>query len=68
MNSFTPYSSNIASVAWNENKLHITFKGGSQYTYENVPQSAYFAFARAKSAGSHFAEFVKDKYTFAKVK
>lgn len=58
-------SSNIASIGYDEatSELYITFLGsGRTYKYENVPPGEFAALERAGSAGSYFAENIKNQY------
>ena len=42
--------------------LNITFKGGREYTYEDVPLSVYEGLIDASSAGAYFNQFIRDQY------
>lgn len=61
-------SSQIAEIGYDaeNNRLSIRFKSwstkpGSLYTYENVTQEQYDAFAAAPSKGRWFGENLKEK-------
>lgn len=56
--SFTPNSTSIERVLWNENteRLTVSFKNGGLYSYEGVDADTYSDFANAESAGTYFRE------------
>lgn len=64
--SFTPQSSNIERVDFDDSTdtLSITFQGGDEYDYMNVPASLYRQFQAAPSAGSFFFRQIKNRYNF----
>ena len=47
-------------------ELHVTYTGGSTYTYYGVPKQVYAAFRAAPSKGQFVNQFVKDRFDFSK--
>jgi hypothetical protein len=47
--------------------LVITFISGNIYAYEKVPPGIYDNMKTARSKGSYFNEFIKDKFEFKKL-
>lgn len=47
-------------------RLHIRFKTGGHYSYENVPGDFHALIHSAKSAGKFVHEHVKGKFTHRK--
>jgi lysyl-tRNA synthetase class 2 len=70
---FTPKSSTIHRVAYNEKKksLEIEFRSGSVYRYYGVPQRMWKVFQLyvecEGSAGTFFNEYIKTNFTREKV-
>ena len=63
-------SSNIESVGYDRptRTLAVKFKGGSTYHYHGVPESVHASLVAAPSAGAHFAQHIKGKFTYTKRK
>lgn len=47
-------SSNIQAVGWDNGILHIRFKNGATYSYEDVAGAEFNALLSAPSVGKHF--------------
>lgn len=47
--------------------LSVTFKGGGEYHYSDVPQGVVDGFKKAESAGKYLASSIKGKFKHAKV-
>jgi KTSC domain len=62
--SFTPASSNVESVEFDDSTdtLTVTFQGGESYQYLNVPASVYRAFQAAPSAGAFVHRQLKGRF------
>jgi hypothetical protein len=56
-------SSNIVSRGHDPqtNTMHVEFKGGAVYEYDNVAPEEYAAWLSASSAGSYFHSNLKSK-------
>ena len=66
----TAESSNIAKVEYDDDakKLHVTFKNGGTYEYDDVPKDVAEGFEAAESAGKYFhANIVKGGYVYRKI-
>lgn len=63
-------SSNLRSVGYDPetNILEVEFHGGRVYKYFNVPESEYQGLMNAQSHGEYHAEFVKEKYSYERIK
>ena len=66
MRQFTPASSNIAGVSYDDETkaLTVDFLDGSRYQYSRVPPEVYDAFERAPSAGSFLYRQIRDRYPY----
>ncbi len=62
-------SSNISLLGYDsdQRQLHVTFKNGSRYTYDGVPQDEYEALLSVGSIGRHFTDNIKDSYPYRRV-
>ncbi|HEY0139849.1 MAG TPA: KTSC domain-containing protein [Thermoanaerobaculia bacterium] len=60
-------SSVIATVGYSPKSklLEVEFQTGFVYQYYEVPKRVYDALMRAKSVGSYFNRFIRDKYRFS---
>lgn len=47
-------------------KLTVTFKNGSVYIYDDVPNDIYNQVRASSSAGKAFNAYIKNNYNFAK--
>jgi hypothetical protein len=45
-------------------ELHVTFVGGTAYTYYHVPKSVYSGLRAATSRGRFLNMFIKNRYDF----
>lgn len=59
-------SSNIAKVGWDGN-LHVVFKDGSAYRYENVPVGLYDEMLKSESIGRFFVKNIKPNFKCEKL-
>lgn len=48
--------------------LEVTFRRGGVYHYFQVPAEIYKALLEAESMGTYFAEEIKDKYSYQKIR
>jgi hypothetical protein len=55
-------SSNIATVAWEDGTLYLTFNKGGHYAYESVPKSTFERMLKAESVGKFFHAEIRDKF------
>lgn len=63
-------SSNLLSASYDaeEMKLRITFKNGSQYEYEGVPEEDFIGLLSAESKGKFFYQNIRrGGYAFQKI-
>lgn len=62
-------SSNLESYEYDaeEEVLTITFKSGSAYQYEGVPQAVVERLASAASPGKYFFAAIRDSYPYEEV-
>lgn len=63
-------SSNISSIGYdiNSNTLEIEFHDGGIYQYYGVSDSVYNSLMSAASHGSYFSNFIKDRYSYRKIR
>ena len=63
-------SSTIESIGYDSTTaiLEIEFTHGDLYEYFMVPHSTYLGLARASSKGRFFAEFIRGRYQFRRVR
>lgn len=63
-------SSQISYIGYEEDtkELFITFKNGSTYKYENVPEMTYKILLSSPSKGKYFADNIKNIYVSTKIK
>lgn len=65
-------SSNIASVAYDENaqKMFVKFHNGGVYSYDHVPINVYHEIRQADSVGKAFHRLVKSdsgRYPYSRI-
>lgn len=62
-------SSQISYIGYDEEtkELFITFKNGSTYKYEDVPEDIYKILLSSPTKGKYFADNIKDKYKTTKL-
>jgi hypothetical protein len=71
MPEMTPVNSSlIKAIGYNDEKeeLHVEFKNGTEYVYQEVPRGAFDQFLEAKSQGSFFLKKIKPVFSCVKVK
>ncbi len=63
-------SSNLQSVGYDSTSstLEVEFKSGSIYQYAGVPDSVYQGLMGASSHGSYFAQHIRDRYPYTKIR
>jgi len=61
-------SSNLVQVGYESetNKLHVAFKSGAVYIYDDVPRDIFVGLTEAPSAGSYFHQNVRNKFAYTK--
>lgn len=69
MNRTPVSSSQLKSVGHDPatNKMHVEFKNGSVYEYDNVSAAEHQALAGAPSVGEHFNKHVKFGFSYKKL-
>lgn len=60
-------SSHIKIIEHNGKNLYITFKNGSIYEYDHVPEKLIHKMLQAESKGKFFWRFIRDKCPYRKV-
>lgn len=62
-------STNIDMIGYDEEKseLHVLFKSGYEYVYNEVPPAVYQEFLDSDSKGRYLNERIKGRYNYAKV-
>jgi lysyl-tRNA synthetase class 2 len=50
-----------------QGRLVVEFQSGRRYAYFNVPQQVYDDMRRARSRGSFFNAWVRDRYSYARL-
>lgn len=65
----TVQSTNIMAEGYDPTtkELHIKFKSGGIYSYENVSEQVYSLFKQSPSKGSAFFNLIKGKFNHKKV-
>jgi hypothetical protein len=63
----TVQSSNLDAVAFMDGVFYVRFKGGQEYSSEEVSAGLYMQLLAAPSKGSFFHEQIKSKFTLKKV-
>ena len=61
-------SSNIEAVKYEDGDLFVKFKTGAVYKYRGVSRSMVEELVAAPSAGKFFAEFIKNDYSYERIK
>lgn len=61
-------SSHLRKIEHNGRDLYITFKNGSIYEYDNVPETLVHNMLAATSKGKYFWKHIRDQYPYRKVK
>ena len=60
-------SSDIASIGYENEIMHIRFHSGGLYKYSNVPVSLYNALMSAESHGKYFHAHIRGRYGDTKI-
>ncbi|WP_113671132.1 KTSC domain-containing protein [Vallitalea guaymasensis] len=61
-------SSDICSIGYSSGTLEIEFHSGSIYQYSNVPEHIFAGLMNASSKGSYFHSYVKNTYTYIRIR
>jgi len=63
-------SSNIRAIDYDASTstLTVEFHGGRVYQYSGVPESVYRGLMSAASHGSYFSDYIKDRYSTARIR
>lgn len=61
-------SSHLQTIEHNGKDLYITFKNGSIYEYDNVPEALVRQMLKVDSKGKFLWRYVRDKFAYRKVK
>lgn len=66
---FFESSSNLEHAQYfpSTKKLIVTFRGGTKYQYENVPESVFEGLCDAPSAGGYFGTYIRHDYEGQKI-
>ncbi len=66
----TVTSENLRAVGYDEAKqlLEVEFRNGAIYQYRGVPKPVYTQLMRAPSHGEFFARYVRNDYSYEKVR
>lgn len=68
MTYFPVNSSHIKEVGYENGTMHVRFRTGDLYRYENVGPKIYSGLLKAPSPGSFFHRFVRDRFPGQQVK
>lgn len=60
-------SSHLKTIEHNGKDLYITFKNGSTYEYDNVPEAMARQMLKVDSKGKFLWRYVRDKYPYRKI-
>lgn len=61
-------SSHLKTIEHNGKDLYITFKDGSTYEYDDVPEAMVRQMLKVDSKGKFLWRYIRDKYPYRKVK
>lgn len=61
-------SSHLQTIEHNGRDLYITFKNGSTYEYDNVPENMVRQMLKVDSKGKFLWRYIRDKYPYRKIK
>ena len=61
-------SSHLKTIEHNGKNLYITFKNGSTYEYDNVPEAMARQMLKVDSKGKFLWRYIRDKYPYRKTK
>lgn len=59
-------SSHLKTIEHNGKNLYITFKNGSTYEYDNVPEAMARQMLKVDSKGKFLWRYIRDKYPYRK--
>ncbi len=60
-------SSNLSTVAYENNTLEIRFKNNTLYRYYHVPEYIYLGLINATSKGGYHAKYIKNTYPVERI-
>lgn len=60
-------SSHLRTIEHNGKDLYITFKNGSTYEYDNVPEPMVRQMLRVDSKGKFLWRYIRDRYPYRKI-
>lgn len=60
-------SSHLQTIEHNGKDLYITFKNGSTYEYDDVPEAMVRQMLRVDSKGKFLWRYIRDKYPYRKI-
>ncbi|TET43042.1 MAG: KTSC domain-containing protein [Dehalococcoidia bacterium] len=62
-------STNIDMIGYDEDnsQLHVKFRSGAEYVYNEVPPAVYQEFLDSDSKGKFLNERIKGRYNYARV-
>lgn len=63
------HSSNVVAIGYDHEarQLHVEFRGGSYYIYDEVPAQVHQELMAADSKGAFHANRIKNQYKYRKV-
>ncbi|SOK58593.1 hypothetical protein [Yersinia phage fHe-Yen9-04] len=61
-------SSHLQTIEHNGKDLYITFKNGSTYEYDNVPEAMVRQMLKVDSKGKFLWRYIRDKYPYRQIK
>ena len=61
-------SSHLKTIEHNGKNLYITFKNGSTYEYDDVPEAMVRQMLRVDSKGRFLWKYIRDRYPYRKIK
>lgn len=61
-------SSHLKTIEHNGKDLYITFKNGSTYEYDDVPEGMVRQMLRVDSKGKFLWRYIRDRYAYRKIK
>lgn len=68
MNMTPVSSSDLSSVGYENGTLYIAFNSGGLYAYYHVPESVYYDLMSAPSHGKYFHRFIKNNYSYKRIR
>ena len=61
-------SSDLSSVGYENGILYISFVSGGLYAYYHVPESVFNGLLSASSKGKFFHQFIKNNYSYRRLR